>query len=632
MPSKTRKNTDKTAVTEPTVAMEGAAPRRRANKKPGSTDAAAPTAAPAPVAAEVPSQPSRRRKSPVVKILATEPAEPPVPPTGERDAVAEPMATGPAAEATAVDPATDTSSTSSAPGDASSESSAPAVPGRASSASALKPLAALGVDEGVFVLVAVPSALDPVEAIARYAEEPLPHLVSPPQGAWLKGQGVGSTTVYAAFVPWPQPPAGMVKLGCITAGGRKPVFDVECLRWGHSEAASLARMFKRYGPLLVPAFDAVLPGSHPLRKSRVPAAAASVVAAAPAQAQAAARVVKGHFDGVMDDLAHGWAFCPAQPSRRLTVEVMCGDEVVARGLADRFRDDLQTSGIGDGHHHFRLVLSSELFDAQPRELSVRVVEAGGTPLPERVSVTLPHRQSVYPVAMPRAEMLAEARRLSERAQLRPADAAQSLLQAFRMAALQQETGQFAPARAGYEQLMGTVGPNALCHCRIAETWLLENALQEAQAGFEVALQLDAGFAWAHQGLGNVSRLQGQSLAAEAAYQKAQQCAPRTSALRCKSAAARCSELMARAVALEMVGHKGQAIGLMRTAVLEQPDNEAACTLLDAWLRGTEDDLPLALPDSVQSVAKAIRLLGAVLDEAEQRLDAAVRARRRSPAP
>ncbi len=484
----------------------------------------------------------------------------------------------------------------------------------------LKPLGALGVDEGVFVLLAVPASFEPVESFARYVEEPLPHLVSATSGSWLKRQGFGSVTVYVGFVPWPHAPVGVVKLGCSTASGRKPVFSVKCSRWNATEPAQLAALFKSYGALLMPAIEAVLPISHPLRISLSP----KTPAPATAPASTAARtmpVVRGNFDGVVDEQAHGWAWCPSESDRRLTVEVLCGEEVVARGTADHFRADLQANNIGDGNHHFRLALSIELFDGKPYELSVRVVETG-TILTGRITATLPQRQPLHLDALPRADLLKFAGQLARRMQIREPKALHSMLQAFRQASLMQETGLLEQARAGYERLASILGNNGLCHCKIAETWLVEYRLEAAQEAYQAALKVDPTMGWAHLGLGNVLRLLGRPIEAETAYRVASKLMPDSAVVKRRLTAIYCDALQARAVQIEEAGDRASAIEMLRAVVIEQPDNDDACSLLDDWTRdgGSQDsDAFLHACDLIQQAARSKRLLDAVIEEAERRL-------------
>lgn len=111
--------------------------------------------------------------------------------------------------------------------------------------------------------------------------------------------------------------------------------------------------------------------------------------------------VNGHFDYILDDRAFGWAFAPAHPHKRLTIEIIANGEVVAQGLAQQFREDLQTAGIGDGCYMFDLQLSHELFDGQVHSLTARVADTGGILGGEPVAFGPERREPSYP-QIPRA--------------------------------------------------------------------------------------------------------------------------------------------------------------------------------------------------------------------------------------
>lgn len=66
----------------------------------------------------------------------------------------------------------------------------------------------------------------------------------------------------------------------------------------------------------------------------------------------ATKNVVGWIDGVNRGRLHGWAFHRLHPFRRLTIEIFTavGSSFVI--LADRYRADLQQSGIGDGYCGF----------------------------------------------------------------------------------------------------------------------------------------------------------------------------------------------------------------------------------------------------------------------------------------
>lgn len=137
------------------------------------------------------------------------------------------------------------------------------------SAPALQPLLALGVEDGVFVIVAAPAEFAQIEAFARVESEPMPRLVM--ASAYLSAQAQTSgQTIYTAFIPWPTAPSGPLLLGCVTANKRKPVFKVDSLPYHRFAPQTLLEVIKRFGRVLLPALKAKLSPSHPLWQRLVP--------------------------------------------------------------------------------------------------------------------------------------------------------------------------------------------------------------------------------------------------------------------------------------------------------------------------------------------------------------------------
>lgn len=525
------------------------------------------------------------------------------------------------------------------PGGAPEPGKQPASPLVPGATQGLRALAALGVEQGVFVVVAASAALGAVQAFTRYVDQPLPGLVPAHKDAYLQMQRVGGATVYIAYVPWPKAPEGLLTLGCLTATGRKPVFTVDCVPLHGHDRGRVTGLLRRYGRLLAAAFEAVLVPSHPLRlalaasrrpRMGAPGQSSSAAPKAAPPPKVAPATVRGHFDGVVDQQAHGWAFDVAQPTRRVAVEVVCGGEVVAAGVAERLRDDLQAKGIGDGRHHFRLTLSSELFDGRPHELQVRVADTGW-PLGGTAVATLPARTPGAVDLMPRAQVVARVHALAQRAQVRHPQAVQVLLHAVRTAALQQETGLPGLARAGYERLLGIVGADALLHSRIAETWLQDGNAVAAERACRTALALDARFAWALLTLGNALLAQARAQEAQEAYAQAVALAPDCAPARARLVRVRGSAEVERAEQLERQGNREAAAAVLTAVLIDEPDHPQARMRLDALLRQASPvpvptaaaAVPTALQaGSVEEAATARRLLDAVLDEAERRLAAA----------
>ena len=476
----------------------------------------------------------------------------------------------------------------------------------------LQPLLALAVAEGLFVVAAAAATVEPVRAFARYEPEPLPRFTA--DGGYFDAQTTpAGALVYTGFVNWPGVPAGELQLGCITASARKPLLVVNSVALADMQPQALAALRAGFGRVLLPAAVASLPANHLL----CTAMQAIQRPAAPAQA-----AVRCHLDGVVDGLAHGWVYDPAQPGRAFMVEVLHQGDVVARGMADLFRDDLSRNGVGNGCHHFKLQLSYTLFDGQPHALSLRVAELGAAGVCPPVTCTLDDSQPAYLDAIPRAQTLALALQAARRVAPPKGEAVQSLLSAFEQSCLQQETWLLDEARAGFLRLADALGENAVCHCKVAETLLLDHQLGRAMECYSAAVDCDPQLAWAHLGLGNVLRMQGQPLAAQEAYRAALACAPGLVQAERRMASVRVDALVASAAQMVQAGDSAAAIALLRAVVFEQPDHEAACNSLDALLRAQQpgprgDDGRSA--DPAAQADRARRLLDAMLDEAEHRL-------------
>ena len=97
-------------------------------------------------------------------------------------------------------------------------------------------------------------------------------------------------------------------------------------------------------------------------------------AAAPAPAQPAA-LVEGLVRFEPPALLKGWAWAPAEPDRRLGIEILAGAALIATVAADRPHPD----AAGDGRHGFRVDLA-RLLRYGPHDITIRAAGAN-EPLP-----------------------------------------------------------------------------------------------------------------------------------------------------------------------------------------------------------------------------------------------------------
>ncbi len=84
----------------------------------------------------------------------------------------------------------------------------------------------------------------------------------------------------------------------------------------------------------------------------------------------AARTLHGRIDGWDGHVVRGWACDPDRPDVPACLEVLAGGRIVARTVANLFRDDLRRAGYGSGCHGFLLALPD-----QPAGLPIEVRRA-----------------------------------------------------------------------------------------------------------------------------------------------------------------------------------------------------------------------------------------------------------------
>lgn len=69
---------------------------------------------------------------------------------------------------------------------------------------------------------------------------------------------------------------------------------------------------------------------------------------------------RGHVDRIVQGKLRGWAMVIDQPKLKANVQVRINGAVVRNDVAELFRPDLLSSGIGDGHHGFEIEIGSAI--------------------------------------------------------------------------------------------------------------------------------------------------------------------------------------------------------------------------------------------------------------------------------
>lgn len=411
------------------------------------------------------------------------------------------------------------------------------------------PLLALGVESGLFIVVAIPASFAAVKSFARFVSEPMPRFVG--ASIYLHAQSLSAgQSIYTAFLQTATPPSGLLHLGCVTDDQRKPVFQVDCQAYTSLDLVAMKSVIDRFGQALTPAFKAVLPAEHALCQNlEIPA-----VASPPS--------VEGSLDGVHEGHVHGWIVVPGFSQKTIPVELVEGTKIVAQGIADFYLDKLNGESEPVGRYRFRLALSYTLFDGAEHQLLLRANAPVSKPTELTSALTLIDQRSLEVDLISRENTLAVGLVLGQKASVKNTRAITILLNTFSKACLQQETGLMDEARADYQRLNAILGDNALCHCKIGETWLLQNMTENALQAYKMAVQLDPRFVWSQLGLGCALRLLGQPLKAEAAYLKALQFNPNSTSARQRLVDLRHAAIASRLVQLVQANDKTAALSLL----------------------------------------------------------------------
>ncbi len=123
------------------------------------------------------------------------------------------------------------------------------------------------------------------------------------------------------------------------------------------------------------AFPTVMSNFAPDPESEIPPAPAED-APHPAPDPTPNRALAGYADIMTLSEIRGWAWDADHPHDPIAVELLDGDTVVLKVLADLYRADLQASGIGDGRHGFIIASPSAIFQSSRHYVRVRRASDG----------------------------------------------------------------------------------------------------------------------------------------------------------------------------------------------------------------------------------------------------------------
>lgn len=333
----------------------------------------------------------------------------------------------------------------------------------------------------------------------------------------------------------------------------------------------------------------------------------------------ASTTVMGHFDGVENGMAVGWAFDTIRPGQRLHVEVLCEGEIVAFGTAHHFREDLIPAGVGDGKHLFLLPLSYELLDGHVHHLTARETSTG-LPLHGGVVSFGPLARNNEINLISRKQGLALLEQMLQRPEFSAhAGKADTFAKLYRIGALAGETGRLDDARYAWSVLQKALGDNALCHCKLGEASLLEGKPAEALEEYRAAATAQFDLHWAHVGIAQALFASRRPFEAEDALRIAVGLQPEDAGLREKLHKLQSRNLPQRVNDLINQGARDTAVEVLKKAMIQQPECLIAHELLGQLLVTEPDEELASLPciQQLQRLRKTLATLDALLDDFEQ---------------
>jgi len=327
--------------------------------------------------------------------------------------------------------------------------------------------------------------------------------------------------------------------------------------------------------------------------------------------------VGGNFDCIQEGYACGWAFTPTNLQKRLEIEILSGNEVVARGVASLARDDVKSANIGDGAYGFQLPLSIELFDGNAHELIAREVHTKAILPNSPLRMGPQASENNYPQLKRQVGLLILADLFKKAPYNALAEKANGFFEAYRLASLLQETGDVEGAFKAWFTINTALGENHLCYYKIGECYLLKNNPEHALIAFRKAAHLENKSYFIHQGIAHAYALLGQFGATETALKTALQLNPQDEYLLRQLNSIQRENLPTYIENLLKNERRDEAIQWLVRLLLAEPENQQVYDLLGSLIYKAPAN---SLPEMAQinKMKKSQKILDLLLDTIESR--------------
>jgi len=299
----------------------------------------------------------------------------------------------------------------------------------------------------------------------------------------------------------------------------------------------------------------------------------------------------GHIDYAKNGYVYGWAFDQRRPEIKLTVEILSDGMVIASGLADQYRIDLDDLNFGDGCHGFKLKLSYELLNGMTHKLRARELTSGIELQGGAIDFGPETHSCSFEVISRKSGLEALAKILQKQSNI-TVEKRNALFKVYEIGSLAQETGRIDDAIYAWSSMARVLGSNALCQCKLAEIKLEAKDTDQALRLYKSAAELDFSFHWAHLGLATIYETHGNYSQAIDAHNIATHLNPECDIDKTNLTKLKNKQLSVRVDKLISAHKTHEAITIIREALNADPVNATAQKLLDALMPSQQEVPPL----------------------------------------
>ena len=89
-------------------------------------------------------------------------------------------------------------------------------------------------------------------------------------------------------------------------------------------------------------------------------------------------IIAGYIEQISERQAQGWAYCAAEPARRLSVRAALDERVIGSSIANTPRPDLAAHAMGDGNHGFTIMFDMPVNAVSLRDITCVAVAPDGS--------------------------------------------------------------------------------------------------------------------------------------------------------------------------------------------------------------------------------------------------------------